>query len=150
MRESINEALKVAVKSKDALRVSTLRLINAAIKDQDIALRGSDKPDGVSDEGIIDILAKMVKQRTEAAETYEQAGRQELADKEREEIKIIAEFLPAQLDEAQMQKAVDKTITALKAKGLKDMGKVMGTLKANYAGQMDFAKASALVKERLG
>ena len=149
MQERFTEALKEAVKSQDKVRVSTLRLITAAIKDRDIAARSADSGDGVSDEQILEILAKMVKQRQEAATTYEEAGRLELAEQERAEIVIIEEFLPQQLSEDEVGAAVAAAIAELGADSLKDMGKVMACLKGKYAGQMDFGKASALVKEKL-
>lgn len=150
MQERFTEALKDAVKSQDKIRVSTLRLITAAIKDRDIAARSADNGAGVSDEQILEILAKMVKQRQEAAATYEEAGRLELAEQERAEITIIEEFLPTQLSEAEIEVAVAEAIAELDASSLKDMGKVMGALKSKYAGQMDFGKAGGLVKQRLG
>lgn len=149
MQERFTEALKEAVKSQDKVRVSTLRLITAAIKDRDIAARSADSGDGVTDEQILEILAKMVKQRQEAAATYEEAGRLELADQERAEIVIIEEFLPQQLSADEVGVAVAAAIAELGAESLKDMGKVMGCLKGKYAGQMDFGKASAMVKEKL-
>ena len=132
------------------MRISTLRLITAAIKDRDIAARTADNRDGVSDDEILEILAKMVKQRQESAATYEQAGRLELAEQERSEIIVIEEFMPRQLDEEEMAAAVTAVIEAQAASSLKDMGKVMGALKSQYAGQMDFGKAGALVKQKLG
>ena len=149
MQERFTEALKEAVKSQDKVRVSTLRLITAAIKDRDIAARSADSGDGVTDEQILEILAKMVKQRQEAAATYEEAGRLELADQERAEIVIIEEFLPQQLSADEVEVAVAAAIAELGADSLKDMGKVMGCLKGKYAGQMDFGKASVMVKEKL-
>ena len=149
MQERFTEALKEAVKSQDKIRVSTLRLITAAIKDRDIAARSADSGDGVSDDQILDILAKMVKQRQEAATTYEEAGRLELAEQERAEILVIEEFLPTQLSEDEVASAVASAITEIGAESLKDMGKVMGALKSKYAGQMDFGKASGLVKQQL-
>ena len=150
MQERFNEALKEAIKSKDKIRVSTLRLITAAIKDRDIAARSADSGSGITDEQILEILAKMVKQRQEAATTYEEAGRLELAEQERAEIVVIEEFLPQQLSEEEVSAAVDAAIAELGAETLKDMGKVMGLLKGQYAGQMDFGKASGLVKQKLG
>ncbi len=150
MQEQFSEALKAAVKNQDKVRISTLRLITAAIKDRDIAARTADNRDGVSDDEILEILAKMVKQRQESAATYEQAGRLELAEQERSEIIVIEEFLPRQLDEEEMVAAVTAVIEAQAASSLKDMGKVMGALKSQYAGQMDFGKAGALVKQKLG
>ena len=150
MQERFSEALKEAVKSQDKIRTSTLRLITAAIKDRDIAARGADRGDGASDEQVLEILAKMVKQRQEAATTYEEAGRLELAEQERAEILVIEEFLPAQLSDDEIQSAVDAAIAETAAASLKDMGKVMGILKGKYAGQMDFGKAGGLVKQQLG
>ena len=149
MQERFSEALKEAVKSQDKIRVTTLRLITAAIKDRDIAARSADSGDGVSDGEILEILAKMVKQRQEGAGTYEEAGRLELAEQERAEIVIIEEFLPQQLSENEINAAVAEAIAELGADSLKDMGKVMGALKGKYAGQMDFGKASGLVKQQL-
>lgn len=148
MREQITEALKQATLAQERRRISTLRLIMAAIKDRDIAARGAGQ-DGVSDEEILQILAKMIKQRIESAQTYEQAGRLDLAEQEREEIGIISSFLPRQLDEQEMTDACRKVVQEVGAAGLKDMGRCMGALKERYPGQMDFGKASKLVKEIL-
>ncbi len=150
MQERFTEALKEALKSQDKIRVSTLRLITAAIKDRDIAARSADSGDGVTDEQILEILVKMVKQRQDAASTYEEAGRLELAEQERAEITVIEEFLPTQLSDDEIAAAVDAAIAELGAASLKDMGKVMGALKGKYAGQMDFGKAGGLVKGKLG
>ena len=144
MRDQINEALKEAVKAKDSRKSSTLRLINAAIKDRDIAARSSDNTEGVSDDEILEILSKMVKQRVESSETYKQANRQELVDQELEEIEIIKSFLPRQLDEDESRTAVESVINELQASGLKDMGRVMGELKARYTGQWILAKLASL------
>ncbi|MDG1691825.1 MAG: GatB/YqeY domain-containing protein [Alphaproteobacteria bacterium] len=149
MQERFTEALKTAVKAQDKIRVPTLRLILAAIKDRDIAARSADNGDGVSDGQILEILAKMVKQRQEAATTYEEAGRLELAEQERAEILVIEDFLPAQLSDEDVASAVDAACEQVGAQSLKDMGKVMGELKGKYAGQMDFGKAGGLVKQRL-
>ncbi len=149
MRERINESLKQSLKSKDQIRVSTLRLILAAVKDRDIAARSPDSPEGVSDEDILSIMSKMVKQRRESAQTYEEAGRLDLAEQERQEIEVIEEFMPQQLMPEEIEKACKDVIAELQAQGLKDMGKCMGTLKQKYSGQMDFAKASGVVKELL-
>jgi hypothetical protein len=148
MREQISEALKQAMLAQEKRRISTLRLIMAAIKDRDIAARGSGQ-DGVSDEEILQILAKMIKQRVESAQTYEQAGRLDLSEQEREEIEIISSFLPRQLDEREMTDACRKVVQEVGAAGLKDMGKCMGALKERYPGQMDFGKASKMVKDIL-
>lgn len=151
MRDRIKAALKDAMKSKEADRLSTLRLINAAIKDRDIALRGtSEEENGVSEAEILAILGKMVKQRHESARAYEEGGRLELAQKELSETKIIEDFLPRQLDEDETQAAVDAAIAQTGADSIRDMGKVMGVLKDKFTGQMDFAKVGPLVKNRLG
>ncbi|MBL6761929.1 MAG: GatB/YqeY domain-containing protein [PS1 clade bacterium] len=150
MRERFTEALKEAVKSQDKIRISTLRLITAAIKDRDIAARGADRGDGATDEQVLEILAKMVKQRHEAAATYEEAGRLELAEQELAEIAVIEEFLPTQLSDEEITVAVNQAIAETEAATLKDMGKVMGVLKSKYAGQMDFGKAGGQVKAQLG
>ncbi len=150
MQERFTEALKEAVKSQDKIRISTLRLITAAIKDRDIAARGADRGDGATDEQVLEILAKMVKQRHEAAATYEEAGRLELAEQELAEIAVIEEFLPTQLSDEEITAAVNQAIAETEAATLKDMGKVMGVLKSKYAGQMDFGKAGGQVKAQLG
>jgi uncharacterized protein YqeY len=144
----MNAALKQAMLAQDKRRMSTLRLINAAIKDRDIAARSAGK-DPVSDEGITELLMKMIKQRLESARLYEEGHRLDLADQEREEIAIIQEFLPAQLDEAEMKSVCAEAIKATGAHGLRDMGKCMQALKARYAGRIDFGKASSLVKGML-
>ena len=149
MRETITAALKEATKAQSKRRISTLRLISAAIKDRDIAARTAGKGEA-TDAELLDLLAKMIKQREESEKIYTDAGRTELAKQEGEEIVIIREFLPKQLSEADVQKAVADAIKQAGAASVKDMGKVMAELKARYAGQMDFAKASALVKAKLG
>jgi uncharacterized protein YqeY len=149
MRETITAALKHATKAQDKRRMSTLRLVSAAIKDRDIAARTAGKGEA-TDAEMLDLFAKMIKQREESEKIYADAGRAELAKQEGEEIAIIREFLPKQLFEADMQKAVADAIAQAGAASVKDMGKVMAALKASYAGQMDFAKASALVKQKLG
>ena len=148
MRDELAKSLNEAVKSKDKRRVCTLRLINAAIKDRDIANRGAGK-DPVSEDDIRLILAKMVKQREESAQLYEEGNRLDLAEQEREEIEIIRSFLPKQLDETKVKTACQQVINEIGADGLRDMGKCMSTLKERFAGQMDFAKASGIVKEML-
>ena len=151
MRERVNTALKGAMRSKEADRLSTLRLINAAIKDKDIAARGSgDDEAGVSSDDILAIMGRMVKQRHESARAYEEGGRLELAEKELSEIKIIEEFLPRQLSEDEAAKAVDAAIAEVGAQSIRDMGKVMGVLKGKFTGRMDFGKAGPMVKDRLG
>ena len=150
MHERFNEALKVAIKSQDKVRISTLRLINAAIKDRDIADRTDNGDAGVSEDVVLEILAKMIKQRQESLSAYEEAGRLDLADQERSEIVIIQEFMPRQLEDDEIVAAVDTALAEVGAETLKDMGKVMGILKQKYTGQMDFGKAGARVKEKLG
>jgi len=148
MRETITAALKAATKAQDKRRISTLRLIAAAIKDRDIAARGAGKGEATEAE-LLELFAKMIKQREESEKIYTQAGRAELAKQESEEIDIIREFLPVQLSDAALQKAIAGSIAEAGASSVKDMGKVMAVLKARYAGQMNFAKASALVKAKL-
>ena len=149
MRETITAALKHATKAQDKRRMSTLRLVSAAIKDRDIAARTAGKGEA-TDAELLDLFAKMIKQREESEKIYADAGRAELANQEGEEIAIIREFLPVQLSEADVHKAVADAIAQAGAASVKDMGKVMTALKASYAGQMDFTKASALVKQKLG
>ncbi|TCU09310.1 GatB/YqeY domain-containing protein [Rhizobium sullae] len=148
LRDQLATALKDAMKSKNAERLSTVRLIQAAIKDRDIANRGTGKGEA-SDDEILQILAKMVKQRDESAKIYEENARPELAAKERAEIVVIQDFLPKQLSEQEVRANVAAIIKETSAEGPKDMGKVMAALKERYAGQMDFAKASGTVKELL-
>jgi len=150
MRQRINNSLKEAMKAKDAPRLSTLRLINAAIKDREIAARSEGGEATVNDDEILSILAKMIKQRQESATTYEEAGRLELAEKERAEIVVIEEFMPRQLSEAEIEDAVRTIVADTGAQSIRDMGRVMGELKGKYAGQMDFGKAGAAVKAALG
>ena len=153
LRDQIGEALKQAMRDKDTVRLSTLRLISAAIKDRDIALRaeGGDAGDqGVGGDEILKILGKMVKQRQESARAYEEGGRLELAEKERSEIGVIEDFLPRQLDEGETAAAVDAAISETGANSIRDMGKVMGALKSRYTGQMDFGLVGPMVKGRLG
>ena len=150
MREAINSAIKDAMRSKDKLRLSTLRLVNAAIKDKDIALRTEDRPEGVSSSEILQILGKMVKQRQESAKAYEEGGRLELAEQELSEITIIEEFLPRQLSDDEVKKVIKDTIASVGANSIRDMGKVMGSLKGQYTGQLDFGKAGAMIKKILG
>ena len=150
IREQLPDALKSALKDKDAWAVSTLRLIMAALKDRDIAARGKDNSEGIGDDEILQMLQTMVKQRRDSIAMYEKGGRLELAEQEAEEIVIVQRFLPEQLDASATESAVEKTIADLGATGLKDMGAVMGALRDNYAGQMDFGRASGIVKARLG
>jgi len=148
LREDINNHLKAAMKAGDKRAVSTLRLVNAAIKDRDIEARGAGRGP-LSDAELHALLQKMIKQRQESLSIYEQAGRQELATQEREEIAIIASYLPRQMSEAEMQEVIAGVIHETGAASPKDIGKVMAALKQAYAGKMDFAKASAVVKTRL-
>ena len=149
MRDRIAQALKDAMKSKEQDRLSTLRLINAAIKDREIALRGEGDGGTVGDGEILAIMGKMVKQRQESARAYEEGGRLELAEKELAEIGVIAEFLPRQLAANEVAAAIDAAITEAGAASIRDMGKVMAVLKARYTGQMDFGAVGPMVKERL-
>ncbi|MDW9592220.1 GatB/YqeY domain-containing protein [Sinorhizobium meliloti] len=148
MREHFANALKEALKAKDTRRVSTVRLIQAAIKDRDIANRGHGK-DPVGDDEILQILAKMIKQREESARVYDEGGRPELAEQERQEIAIINQFLPEQLSEEKVKEVCAKTVEEIGAHGLRDMGKCMNALKERYPGKMDFGKASGVVKDLL-
>jgi uncharacterized protein YqeY len=151
LRATVNDALKDAMKAGDKRRVSTLRLMNAAIKDKDINSRTEGHDSALTpDSGLIDLFAKMVKQRQESVAIYEQGGRPELAQAEREEIAIIKSFMPKQMNEDEARAAVAAAITAVGAQSVKDMGKVMAELKAKYAGQIDMAKAGAIVKSLLG
>ena len=149
MRETINEALKTAMKAQDRLRVSTLRMVQAAIKDRDIANRGAGKEAASNDE-VAQLLAKLVKQREDSAHAYDDGGRPELAAQERAEIDIIRGFMPKQLGEAEIEAAAREAIAATGAASARDMGKVMAALREKYAGQMDFGRASGLVKKLLG
>lgn len=148
MRDGFSEALKAAMRAGDKRRVSTIRLIQAAIKDKDIEARGAGRGEATEAE-ILALLQKMIKQRQESAAIYDGAGRAELAAQEREEMAIIATFQPRQLDEAETRAAVEAAIAATGASGVKDMGKVIAALRAEHAGSMDFAKASGIVKARL-
>ena len=149
MRSELDANLKEAIKSQEKQRVATLRLINAAIKDRDIAVRSEENTEGVSDAEIILILSNMVKQRKQSIIQYEEGGRVELAEREREEIKIIQEFLPNQLTDDEMHIEISKIIDADEQLTIKDMGKIMGQLKQKFSGRMDFGKASGIVKALL-
>jgi uncharacterized protein YqeY len=148
-RTQLSDALKDAMRAKEVRAVSTLRLILAALKDRDIAARGKGQSDGIGEDAILDLLQKMVRQRRDSIELFEKGDRQDLADKEAEEIEVIQRFLPKQMDPDQVQAAVQEAIEELEAATIKDMGRVMAALKQRHAGRMDFGKASALVKERL-
>jgi uncharacterized protein YqeY len=149
MRTRLNEALKEAMRNKDQRAVSTVRLILAALKDRDIAARGRGNMDGIPDDEILQMLQTMIKQRRESIGLYEQGGRLELAEQEREEIAVIERFLPQQLGEQETRDAIRGVMADVGAAGIKDMGKVMAELRARYAGRMDFGRASALAKEML-
>jgi uncharacterized protein YqeY len=149
LRDQFNDQLKLAMKAKAAKRLSTLRMILAAVKDRDIGARSEDSREGISDDDILSLLAKMIKQREESAATYDSGNRPELAAGEREEIEIIREFMPRQMSADETRKAAQDAIAELGAGSLKDMGKIMGALKSRYSGQMDFAAAGAAVKELL-
>src|SRR5471032_3215164 len=149
LRDKLNESMKEAMKAKDARRLATLRLVLAALKDRDIAARTESSRDLLGDDEILGLMAKMIKQREESAVAFDAGKRPELAAGEREEIAIIRAFMPAQMDEAGVKAAAQKTIAELGAASIKDMGKVMAAMKEKYAGQMDFARASAVVKDVL-
>ena len=149
MRSLLDTNLKEAIRSQEKQRLGTLRLINAAIKDRDIAVRSEENTEGVSDSEIILILSNMVKQRKQSIIQYEEGGRIELAEREREEIKIIEEFLPNQLSEKEIRDEILKIIEFKDQLSIKDMGKIMGELKTNFSGRMDFGKASEIVKALL-
>ena len=148
LRERFSDELKTAMKAGDKRRISTIRLIQAALKDKDIEARGAGK-DPASEDEILALLQKMVKQRQESLSIYESNARPELAQGEREEIEVISSYLPQQLGDAEMQAAIESAVASVGAASVKDRGKVIGKLRADYAGRMDFAKASGMVKERL-
>jgi uncharacterized protein YqeY len=150
LRARSTDALKDAMRAKHERMVGTLRLIIAALKDRDIAARGKGNPDGIADDEIAQMLQSMIKTRRESIALYEQGGRVELADQEREEIAIIETFLPRQMTEAEAEAAIKAAIAECGAKSIKDMGKVMALLKSRHAGQMDFSKASGATKVLLG
>lgn len=147
MRDKIMQAVKDAMKAGEKARLSTLRMVQAKIKDADIAARPSREK--ITEPEVVELLAKMVKQRRESIELYKQGGRQELADQEAAEIAVIEEFMPKQLGEAEISAAITAVIKDVGAASVKDMGKVMSALKEKFAGQMDFAKASGMVKQLL-
>ncbi|QND72619.1 GatB/YqeY domain-containing protein [Tardiphaga sp. 215_C5_N2_1] len=148
LRDDINNAVKDAMRAKDERKLSTLRMVNSTIKNADIEARGQSKPP-LSDGDLLSLLQKMIKQRQESVELYDKGGRAELATQEREEIAIISAYLPQQMSEDETKSAIAAEIAATGAAGMKDMGKVIAALKAKYAGQMDFGKASGLVKAAL-
>lgn len=149
LRAQLNDAMKEAMKAKDAKRLSTVRLMLAALKDRDIAARSETSKELVGDDEILTLLAKMIKQREESATAFDAGNRPELAANERDEIAVIRTFMPAQMDDAALKDAVTKTIAEVGAASVKDMGKVMAVLKERFAGQMDFSKASAATKDAL-
>lgn len=149
LRAKIQDATKEAMRARDQVRLSTLRLIGAAIKDREIALRGEAGQAELAPEDITALLSRMVRQRQESARAYEEGGRLELAERETQEIAIIQEFLPRQLDPAEVAAAIDRAVADLGAASVRDMGRVMATLRERHAGQMDFGAAGALVKSRL-
>jgi uncharacterized protein len=148
LRARINDELKTAMKAQDQRRVSTLRLVNSALKNADIEARGQGKA-ALGDDEVLSVLQKMIKQRHESADLYDKGGRAELAAQEREEIAIISAYLPKQMSEDEAKTAIAGLVKELGASGMKDMGKVMAALKERYAGQMDFGKASPMVKALL-
>ena len=150
MRATLNNALKSAMKDKEALAVSTLRLIQAAVKDRDIAARTKGYTDGISDDEILSLLQSMIKQRNESIKAFKKGGRMELVEQEAGEIAVIERFLPDQMSDDEVEKEVDAVIAEFDALTLKDMGKVMGALRERFPGSMDFSKASGFLKEKLG
>jgi uncharacterized protein len=150
LRDRLASELKQATRSRDALRLSTLRLINATIKDREIARRADDEAQELADADIVAIIGRMVKQRQESARAFEEGGRMELAERERAEIGILEEFLPRQMTEDEIRGAIEAEISATEAASIRDMGRVMAGLKERYAGQMDFGKVGPLVRQRLG
>ena len=150
LRNSLNDALKDAMRARDAATLSTLRMILAALKDRDIAARPKGNPGGIGDDEILGLLQGMIKQRRESIALYQKGNRADLVDKENQEITVIERFLPQQMDEPATAAAIRAVITELGAASIKDMGRVMAELKARHAGQMDFAKAGGLVKQQLG
>ncbi len=150
LREKIKTELVAAMKAKDESKTSVLRLINSSIKDKDIAARPAGKADGISDDEILQLLQSMIKQRKESIDLYEKGNRADLVAKEKAEIDVISSFLPAQMDDAAIEAAIKQVIQETGASSMKDMGKVMGSLRGKYAGQMDFGKASGMIKGLLG
>jgi uncharacterized protein YqeY len=151
--DSIKNDLKIAMKAKDTLKISTLRMITSSIKNMEISNRGSsneDSPnDSLGDSEIIQLLSKMIKQRKESAEIYSTSNRNDLEKKENDEIEIIEQYMPSQIDDQEVNKLIDQVINETDSSSIKDMGKVMSVLKEKYSGQMDFGKASSIVKEKL-
>jgi len=148
-RTELTNALKEAMKAKDELVMNTIRMVIAKMKEQDIEARAKGNMDGISDGEILSLMQNMIKQRQESAKMFRDGGRPELAEKEDNEIKVIDKFLPAQLSDEDVQKVVDQLVAATGATSIRDMGKVMAELKAKYAGQLDMAKAGAVIKQKL-
>jgi uncharacterized protein YqeY len=148
LRDDINNALKEAMKAKNERAVSTLRMVNSSLKNADIEARGTGKPP-LGDAEVLPLLQKMIKQRQESVDLYQKGGRADLVRQEEEEIAIISAYLPKQMSEAEMKTAIEAAIAETGAAGMKDMGKVIGVLRGKYAGQMDMARASAMVKAQL-
>lgn len=148
-RTELNDAMKTAMKGKDELTLSTVRMINAGIKSRDIDARPSGNTTGISDSDILSLMQSMVKQRQESAEMYKNANRADLYDREIGEIAVIQRFMPQQMSETEVEKAIDGLITELSVKDIKDMGKIMAELKTRFAGQLDMTKASGAIKKRL-
>lgn len=148
-REEFTTALKIAMQNKDQVAMSTIRLMTAAMKDRDIAARGNGNAEGIDDAEILSMMQSMIKQRHESSKTYADNGRPELAERELAEIKVIEQFLPAQMSDEDVSAAIDSIIAETGAESIKDMGKVMGELKTKYAGQMDMAKVGGAVKAKL-
>jgi uncharacterized protein YqeY len=148
-RDELSDALKTAMKARDQAVVATVRLILAKIKDRDIEARSTGNMDGIDDAGVLSVLQGMIKQRRDSIEMYQKGGRQDLVDQEQGEIVIIERFLPQQLDAAATEAAIRATVAAIGAAGIKDMGRTMAALKEKYAGQIDFQKASGIVKQVL-
>jgi uncharacterized protein YqeY len=149
IRQSLTDAVKEAMKARDQRATSTLRMVQAKLKDKDIEARGTGNPDGIDDSAVLSVLQGMIKQRRESIELYKQGNRPDLVDQEAAEITIIERFLPQQMDEAQTRAAIKAAIAEIGAASIKDMGRTMAVLKERHAGEMDFQKASALVKEAL-
>ncbi len=150
LRDELSQALKAAMKARDLRAVSTLRMILATLKDRDIEARGRGNADGIGDGEIAEMLQKMIRQREESRDIYAKAGRQDLVRQEDEEIEVIRRYLPKQMDEAEMARVIDAAIAETGAGGVRDMGRVMALLRQRYAGRMAFARAGALVKQKLG
>ena len=149
IRQALTDAVKEAMKARDQRTTSTLRMVQAKLKDKDIEARGAGNPNGIDDAAVLSLLQGMIKQRRESIELYRQGNRPDLVEQETAEIAVIERFLPQQMDEAQTRAAIGKVIADIGAAGIKDMGRTMAALKERHAGEMDFQKASALVKEAL-